>query len=66
MHFTEGAADLTHEWPGLKTPHEIASLRGSTPSVSPTDQKTRPFKENRLIQGVLHRPVEPARLIRTW
>ena len=34
--------------------------------MSPIDQKTRPLKENHLIQRVLHRPVEPARLIVMW
>ena len=28
--------------------------------MSPIDQKTRPLKENHLIQRVLHRPVELA------
>ena len=31
--------------------------------MSPIDQKTRPLKENHLIQMVLHRPVEPAPLL---
>jgi hypothetical protein len=34
--------------------------------MSPIDQKTRPLKENHLIQRVLHRPVEPAGLLKTW
>ena len=34
--------------------------------MSPIDQKTRPLKENHLIQRVLHRPVELAPFHRTW
>ena len=34
--------------------------------MSPIDQKTRPLKENHLIQRVLHRPVELARLLGNW
>ena len=34
--------------------------------MSPIDQKTRPLKENHLIQRVLHRPVELARLFGTY
>ena len=30
------------------------------------DQKTRPLKKTIWIQQVLHRPVEPARLFRSW
>ena len=32
--------------------------------MSPIDQKTRPLKENHLIQRVLHRPVELAGILR--
>ena len=34
--------------------------------MSPIDQKTRPLKENHLIQRVLHRPVELAGILGTW
>ena len=34
--------------------------------MSPIDQKTRPLKENHLIQRVLHRPVELAPLLGNW
>ena len=34
--------------------------------MSPIDQKTRPLKENHLIQRVLHRPVELAPFLRTY
>ena len=34
--------------------------------MSPIDQKTRPLKENHLIQRVLHRPVELAPLLVMW
>jgi len=34
--------------------------------MSPIDQKTRPLKENHLIQRVLHRPVELAGISGMW
>ena len=34
--------------------------------MSPIDQKTRPLKENHLIQRVLHRPVELAGILGYW
>src|SRR4029077_10986628 len=64
--FTQGTANLIERLARLPTFPQLGFLLRRKPSSLASDQHKHHLRNELLAQMVLHRPVEPAGLIRTW